>query len=358
MKPSHSTISWGAVIFLVLACSFLAYQRVHKPRLLILHSYHAKMPWVKGLNQGVEKVFAQKAYIDLRYFYMNTKHKHGRRYLAHIQQSIQHTIERWKPDVVIAFDYDAQSVAANLLSKGLDTRIIFAGITNEERLNDFHKSPFITGITEKIPVLAMREILSLIFRDKRRLYYLSDDSSAARMLDKEIRSENWGSYQLVAHKRVRTEAQWKAAVLEAQEKADILLVSMYQMLRKDKKRVNRKHLVRWMHRHSKIPIVGMYESFIVDGGFMAIAISSLEQGFTAAHMAYQVLERKSSIHELPVLKGNTFSLYIDEHALKKRFPDMHIPVILDAFARSRSSLKPPEPQNNTGSTVESNEKRL
>lgn len=167
---------------------------------------------------------------------------------------------------------------------------------------------------------------------------MSDDSKAAKTLDKSIMKEDWGSYELVAHRRVKTFTQWKAAVFEAAKRADILLVSVYQTIMDGEKEVDPEQLVRWMNEHSQIPVVGVYESFIIDGGMLAIAISSMEQGYTAAWLALNIIEKKLTIQEIPLLHGKTFSLFIQKEMLLKRFPYVHIPVILDAFSKSHWSL--------------------
>ncbi|MCC5792740.1 MAG: hypothetical protein JJT82_09080 [Legionellaceae bacterium] len=335
MKRSGS-LQWGAVIFLLLASFFLTYQRLYKPRILIIHSYHPQMPWVLRLNSGIEKIFADKAFIARRYFYMHTKHKHSPRYLRHMRQSIQNTVRQWQPDVIIAFDPDAQNAVAHLARQGISTKIIFAGTTSEASLRAFQDNPNSTGIREKVPVRAMREILSLIFRNKRQIYYLSDDSFAARALETMIRRENWGAFHLVAHKRVKTVEEWQEAVQEANRKADILLVSVYHTLQQGRHKVNRRALLQWMNAQATIPVVGMYESFMGDGGLMAIAISSYEQGFRAAQMALQLVEKQAQVSDMPVLEGKAFALFIEKGKLKKQFPDIYVPAILDAFSRSQA----------------------
>lgn len=329
-----SVAQWGSLLFLIIACAFLAYQRLHKPRILVIHSYHPQMPWVQSLNLGISTVFSHKAYISLRYFYMDSKHNNTPRYLRHMQLSILNSIRNYKPDVVLTFDPDAQAVIANLLNKGLQDRIIFAGITSDRRWELFHKLPNVTGISETVPVAAIREILSLVFRERRKIYYLSDNSSAAKYLDKDILQQNWGSYQIVAHKRVSTVKAWKKAVLDAQQRADILLISVYHSLRDGKQWVKKKPLVRWMNTHTTIPVVGLYESFVADGGWLSIAISSMEQGITAAKIAYKLVENKEDITAFPLQKGKAFSLFINKKQLKKHFSDAQIPMILDAFSHS------------------------
>ncbi|KTD17987.1 ABC transporter substrate-binding protein [Legionella jordanis] len=328
-----------STLFLLTVFFFLAYQHQHKPRIFILHSYSASMPWVQSLNEGVRKVFGDKTYISLRYFYMDTRHHHDPDYLERVRKSLNLAIKAWKPDILIAFDNDAQNMAVEEFAACRNLKIILAGISDSKRWLEYENTPNVTGITEQIPVKAIREILSLLFRKQKRIYYLSDDSEAARMLDKDISSQNWGSYELVAHKRVKTFAEWQQAVYEAEDKADILLISIYHAITDVNKRIKAKDLVKWMNEHSKIPVVGIYESFIIDGGILAVAISSLEQGYTAAWLALNIIEKKLSIQDVPLLHGKTFSVFMDKQLLLRHFPQVHIPVIIDAFSKSHWSLE-------------------
>lgn len=337
---SKRLISLCTALFLFVTFSFLAYQRQHKPRIFILHSYNKAMPWVQSLNQGIKNVFDDKAYISLRYFYMDTKHFHSHSHKEHIRKALHTIITSWRPDIIIAFDEDAQKLAAQEFGNS-NVKIILGGIIDNKAWSSYESITNITGITEQIPIRAIREILSLIFRHQKRIYYLSDDSTTAKIFDKSIINNDWGSYELVTHKRVKTLNQWKAAVHEAESKADILLISTYQTIMEEKKPMSPKRLVHWTTKHSRIPAVGIYESFVVDGGMLAIAISSLEQSYTAAWLALNIVEKKLAIENIPLIHGKTFSLFMRKEKLLQRFPIVHIPVILDTFSQSRWSMESP-----------------
>lgn len=326
-------------LFLLIVFSFFSYQRLHKPRIFVLHSYNANMPWVQSLNEGLRTIFEDKAYISLRYFYMDSKRANYKDYLEErIAKSLDAAIKAWKPEIIIAFDDEAQNLAVREFSQRKDIKVILAGITDSRRWQEYENTPNITGITEQIPVKAIREILSLMFHNQKRIYYLSDNSVAAKTLDKAITKENWGSFELVAHKRVKNFAQWKMAVQDAEKNADVLLVSSYHSVMDNNKVVEPKALIDWMNKNSCIPVVGVYEGFISDGGMLAIAISSLEQGYTVAWLALNIIEKKLTIQEIPLLHGKTFSLFIEKEKLLKRFPKIHIPVVLEAFSKAHGSL--------------------
>ena len=319
-------------LFLLLVVTFLAYQRSHKPRVFILHSYNQELPWVQSLNRGVAQVFGDKAYMNLRYFYMDTKSLHPNRYLERMNTIITKAIAAWKPDIIIAFDYDAHNLVRKQFANNPKIKLVLAGVADSKRWAEYESTPNITGITEQIPVNAIREILSLIFPHQKRIYYLSDDSASARQLDEEMSNENWSTFKLV-RRRVKTFAEWKAAVREAGKSADIILVSTFYTITDGSQQINPTQLIRWMNENSRIPSVGMYESFIINGGMMAIAISGSEQGHTAAWLALNILEKKMSIQNIPLIHGKTFSFFVNKPLLQKKFPKIHIPEILDAFSK-------------------------
>ncbi len=322
-------------IFLLVVFGYLAYQKQHKPRLFILHSFHQNMPWVQSANRGVARIFSNKPYIDIRYFYMNTKRKHSETHIRRISKSALSSIQAWKPDVLIAFDYDAQKLLKDHENEFKNSKIIMAGVADHQLLKQSSRQNNFSAISEEIPVKAIREVLSIVFRQQRRIYYLSDNSDTAKALEHEMLKKDWGSFSLVEHRRVNTVAEWKQAVREANEKADVLLVSVYHGLKKDKQDASKPtELVQWMNQHSNIPVVGMFESFMLEGGLMAIAISSVEQGYAASWLAFQMLESNLETAELPVVQGKNFSLYINKKELKKRFPDARLPVILNTFSKT------------------------
>ena len=292
-RPSKLTL---IVLFLFLALGFLIYQRTHKLRVFVLHSYHPSMSWVQGLETGVDQVFKKKRYIDVRSYYMNTKRKTSPAYLRRVSRQAMALIKRYKPDVLIVFDVDAQQWVAKKLIDDADYAIVLAGITDSDDLVQFKAASNVTGVLEKIPVKVVQEVLSLMLPKERRLYYLSDDSSAAKQLDKEIVDDDWGRFQLVAHNRAATFNQWKYFVLQAQTKADVILLSTYHIIRDNGKRVAPIELIQWTLANSKIPVIGLYESFVNDGGYLAIAVASVEQGYTAAKIAMFLLDKKIQIN--------------------------------------------------------------
>lgn len=344
MKSKRVKLS--RIVFLIIVIGFLFYQRSHKPRVFVLHSYSKNFSWVKSVNLGIKQVFNDKSYISLRYYYMNTKTPHHSSYLKRVARDAKKAIDAWQPDILIAVDNNAQNLVAKHYENKTNMKIVLAGTTPDILNYKMIKNkPNVAGIFEVIPVRAIKEVLSLVFHHKRRIYYLSDNSNTAKSIEKNILDSHWGKYTLVEHQRVNTFAQWKKAIQQAQSKADIVLVSVFQTLTDKGKLISSRKVIEWSNQHSKIPIVGIYEFFIINGGLMAIAVSGIEQGYTAAWITLQVIEKKLNIAELPILPSKNFSLYIRKKQLKSKFPDAHIPVILGTISKGDwklEDLEPPE----------------
>ena len=65
---------------LILICIFLTGAifvtvgyNLHKPRVLVLHSYDLSYPWTREVSVGVHRVLDQHSHFAVRWFYMDTK---------------------------------------------------------------------------------------------------------------------------------------------------------------------------------------------------------------------------------------------------------------------------------------------
>lgn len=326
------------VIFVVLTMGFLVVQRMNKPRILILQSYSTKMNWVNEVDDGLNSIFDKTGYISLRRFYLNTKQRNTFNDLYHINQTSIKLINRWQPNVIIAVDDYAQILAAKYYINHPKIKIIFAGIGDSYRDYGYQEAKNVTGVVEHYAFPAIKEILPLLFPHKEKLYYLSDQSKTATLSFEQLNKFNWQPFQLRQKKEVMTFKQWKIAVKSAQKKADILLIGTYYIIREKGKVVPSKTLVKWTITHSRIPVIGLGESFVDNGGYIAIAPSGKEQGKIAAEMALQVINQNKTPDDIPILKNSIFQITIRASALKRHLYQHKIPLLVKALAKSTNSF--------------------
>jgi hypothetical protein len=134
MIKGHVKLIWVTVIgfcFLV-GCDMLDMDRtpvetdtdllyVDKPlppaqrkRVLVLHSYHPEMEWVRNINKGIkqgllEERFDDKKNMILENFFMDTKRKTKEAWKYEVAQMAMNKIKEWQPHLVIATDDNAQA---------------------------------------------------------------------------------------------------------------------------------------------------------------------------------------------------------------------------------------------------------
>ncbi len=83
---------------------------------------------------------------------------------------------------------------------------------------------------------------------------------------------------------------------------------------------------------SRIPVIGTNAFFAEDGGMLAIGTSPLEQGETAAGMAVDILEKRRSAGQIPIVTSTQAVVAIRESRLKES--GFAVPKVYESCARA------------------------
>ncbi len=327
-------------IFVLITIGFLIFQRINKPRILILQSYHKNMTWVRDVDRGIDRVLNKVGYITIRRVYLNTKKYHTIPDLYDSYRKSNHLINSWRPNVVIAVDDYAQILAAQYFVNQPNIHIVFAGIDHSYEDYGYADAKNVTGIIEDYSLNAIKEIIPMLFTKAKRIYYISDESKTALIKKEQIINYNWAPYKLTTVALVSNYNQWQKAILAAQKNADIILVGTYFGIKDKNNIVNINKLMTWTLTHSKIPLIGLTESFYDEGGYLAIAPSATEQGEVAASLALKIITNNKSAAHFPIIQNKLFQILIRQSQLKKVLPSNQIPLVIKAFAETTHSIKP------------------
>ena len=103
-------LSWQqaiVIIFFIYLCIFPVSFYGLKPRVLILHSYATDYSWVNDVNKGIDEVIGKKPF-SVKYYYLDTKKRPDTGYMTNAGIAARNLINKWKPDVIIAVDDEAQ----------------------------------------------------------------------------------------------------------------------------------------------------------------------------------------------------------------------------------------------------------
>ena len=337
---------WPAVFlgtFLALAAAL----NLKKPRILVLHSYATNFSWVRDIDAGVRRALAGK-YCRVRWFCMDTKRNPGTAYGAWIGEEARDFIEQWDPDVVIAFDDNAQFYACRELVNDPATRIVYGGVNADPALYGYDQADNVCGVLERLPLAGLKEVLLEMFPHRQRILHLSDDSETSAYVHEEVSQFPWAPFHLVGSRLCHTWDAWQNAVRAAQVECDILLITHYHTIRvsaTDDTRVSPEQVLRWTEQNSRVPSVGTFGFFVEDGGMMAIAVSGQEQGERAAALAVQLIESGQRRITTPGEAADRFVPYLRPAQIRSF--GLAIPPLLEAFAeetgRTFGDDAPPAP---------------
>lgn len=329
------------LLFLVCFVALAAYLNQGKPRLLILHSYAPDFSWVREIDRGLDQALGGE-YCALRRFCLDTKHHPDEAYCRRIGAQARRFIERWDPDVIIAFDDNAQEYVCRYYVDHPRRRIVCGGINADPSRYGYDRARNVSGILERLQLAAAAEFIRLVLpRNQRRLVHLSDASETSGSVRGELERFDWTPYRLIASRLCRTFPQWQAAVREAEQIGDILLITHYHTIRRgenDPSVVPPAEVIAWTMENCKLPSLGFWTFFVEDGGAMAVALSGQEQGEEAGKTAIGLL-RSGARQAAPAFVPSR--RWVPAFSVSRtRAQGIGVPRILEVFAAETGHLYP------------------
>lgn len=315
-----------------------------KPTILVLQSYGDDYVWTHLVNVGLGRVLDHTRGITIDYHYMHTKRFSDPDALRRAGIAARAAIDRIDPDVLIAVDDYAQSLAAKYYVNNPHLKIVFAGTNGSVKPYGYDKANNVTGILERKPAKALKEALLSLARiegiQRPRAVYLADPSLSAKRDADYLAACNWGKVDYLPTRFVSTFDDWQAAVKTLSGRADFLLVGDYRKLHRsatDSSMVPAKEVMGWTEAHSAMPVVGMNVFNSADGAMLSIGVSPYEQGEWAAQTALSILHGTPP-NKIPITKPSQYVVALRKSALVRR--GLTIPTIYEAFARATNNYFP------------------
>ncbi len=323
------------LLFLICFILFALHINLSKPRIFILHSYAKDFSWVNDINIGIDRVLNKKPYA-VKWFYMDTKKHPDENYKKRIGKDAIKVINQWNPDILIAFDDNAQEYVAKYYIDHPKIKVIFAGMNAEPSQYNYDKAQNVTGILERIPLVALKEMMeSILPEGNRKIIHLSDASETSKFVCNEFQKYDWSPFELVEDRMCKTFDDWKGTVAESKNKADIIFITHYHTIAKsrtDSSIMQPQKIIEWTDNNSKIPAISTFNFFVADGGMLAVGVSAYEQGEETVKMAIDIIENKKKGKDIPIKKNEFYVLFMRKSGLEKH--NMKIPPIYEQFARA------------------------
>jgi hypothetical protein len=329
--------------FILLLLGFFIYYSMNKPRIFILQSYGKDYSWTSDVDSGIKRVLAKHPYSTVRFHYMDTKNHPEDAFKKKAGILARSIINEWQPNVVIAVDDDAQEFVGRYFLNHPKINIVYAGINGSIEPYGYDKADNAAGIVERKQLLAVKDTFMMIAQkngmDRVRIFNIGDTSGSVKSDEKFIKGFEWDPVIFTGSKLASTFDEWKAAVKDAEDKADFLLLTNYRKLKASKNSselVAPEEVVRWTLENSSIPGIGTNGFNVDDDGYMfAIGVSPFEQGEVAAQIAVDIIEKGKKAKDFKMASTQEFTVHIREKGVKRY--NLIIPKVYEAFARAANS---------------------
>lgn len=340
-------------VFFTLMVGTIVWVNVQRPRLLVLHSYATDYVWTRDVNTGLRRVLDRQSWISTRYYYMDTKTSADKDLLRRAGIGARDMIERLRPDVLIAMDDYAQELAAKYYVNHPHVKIVFGGVNGSVRPYGYDKAANVTGILERKPAEAIRDVVTLLSqaagRDPQkgatvRIMLLADKTISTQRDAEYLKTYGWNPLIYRDPRFVGDFETWKAAVRDAPGETDFLLVGGYRQLKPrpesgpKERYVTARDVMEWTEANSKVPVIGTNVFNTEDGAMLSVGVSPYEQGETMAEMARMIIEKHVAPKDIPIRTSHQYVVAFRKSALERRH--MKVPQIFEAFARATDNYFP------------------
>ena len=264
-----------------------------RPRVLLVHSYHAGYPWVDSITRGVRMALPASD-VDLQVIYMDTKRHTDELFKGRAGEEARQIMAEWQPRVVIAADDNAQAYFATHLVGHDDIQVVFCGV-NAKPEKYGYPAVNVTGVLERPHYQGCIALLRRHIPSARRIALLSDDSpTSAGAL--EFMTDEGTESRIVSKEMATTFEEWKDAVRRLQTTADAIGIYMYHTVTEtgSARSLDPKIVMNWTVANCARPIVGFFIFAVDDGALCGYLESGVEHGLRAGQMTIEILSGRAA----------------------------------------------------------------
>lgn len=304
----------------------------HDKRVLVVHSGHPGQTWVEGINAAIKTRFDQSA-INYQTIYLNTN-QNGRVSLKkEVCSRAFKKLKKYKPQVVIAVDDDAQRYFVKPLLGKTDTQFVFCGVNAEpERYG--YPTDNVTGILERTYPDQTLRLLKMILPGTEKVVCLSDDSFTSNLVIPRLKNyPGTMPIELTSFIQPPNFSNWIELVnfYKRDNDIDAFLIPFTNTVKQDWNQENMSpaEIMMWITDNAAKPIVGLWPSAAEHGALCAVVVDPKEHGTVAALMAKRILSGKKAA-EIPIVTNQDGFVVINLKAADRLNIDVPFSVLQSA----------------------------
>jgi hypothetical protein len=311
-----------------------------KPRIMVLHSGSMESPWVAEMDRGMRAALDRnRRPINVEWDYLDVAAPTaGIRAQAAVAEA-RRAIDRFKPDVLIAVDDEANALVARDYVGRDRPRILYVSIDQSPAYYGYAGAPNVSGIAEELPWQAMRDVFPQLFPGRPvTLAVIGVDGATDQATLAQLRAADWGPATVASAALVSTAEAWREAVARA-DSADVLVVlSVQDLPDRDGNTVPAADLIAWTEANARPLPIGTQVGFVADGGGLSFAPPPDDYGESAIRLALDWLDDRATPGPPPPVESSHFEVAVGRQALARRGVTLP-PIYLEA-ARENGSLFP------------------
>ena len=277
-------------------------------RIFVVHSYSHAFTWTRQIHEGIIQGLSQRGLIQDRDYQLQTFEMDTRITFTSPQQIEQRATEALEalralePDILFVTDDVAlEHVAVRLAEESPDNPLptVFAGINVDPTIYapidslDMPGGP-ITGALERIPHTQALATAKRLFPDATRVVILADAGAGSETVRAEIERDDQAAgarpFEVLDFLLLETFEQWKRAVVDYQDRADLIAVVNFHQLRDaDGNIVPPADVIDWMVAENELPELGLVADWARDGILVAVGNSGLKTGAYVGALGADIL---------------------------------------------------------------------
>ncbi len=326
--------------FLLAFILLLGFFNAGKPRILVLHSGTQGSPWVEQVDRGMRQALEQnRRPLSVEWNYLGIAGPTGSRNSAVAAAEARRAIDRFKPDMLIAIDDEANELLARDYVGRERPDILYVSINRPAADYGYSGAPNVSGIAETMPWEALREGLIQMFPGRTpTVAVLGVDTVTDRAELADLSGFDWGPAQVTEKALVSTAGAWREFV-ERVAGVDALLILGDQDLPDDDGVVrSAAEMSRWTQDNARPLPIGTQIEFVAGGGALSFSPPPDYYGESAIRLALDWLDDRSTPGPPPAVESSHFEVAVRQEALARRGVTLP-PIYLEA-ARENGTLFP------------------
>ncbi len=329
---------------MVLACTQpVAAQEPEKAGVLIIHSYHSGMEWVRYEQAGIDRALQGRVPVpvDVHIEYMDTKYIDNGEYLHSLADLYAYKYAGTSFDVIIACDDPAfQFALTHRAALFPDTPIVFCGV-NYFDPDTVADDPLVTGVVEAMDIdgtLALAKDLQPSFST----VVVINDQTTTGIANKKQLLENLAEHREtfdIVFLENMTLPEIQEEVSRLPDTAIVLLLTYNQ----DPAgvRYTYEEAIAAIAPASPVPVYGVWEMYLGRGIIGGMILSGEEQGRIAGEMAIRIIQGEDA-SAIPVVRTVEQHPVLDQEQLDRfGIGDADVPVGSSIINRPPSTVEIP-----------------